>query len=328
MRLLPWLCASILVNAVLLVAGHFMLPYIAPAEGSSTPPLSLVILQPPPDEHVEDEPDEPELDGQLVEVSPPEEEEIPEDADYLADHNQKVEEETKADRTKVNPEILARVFSKEEKLQQESAVDVNAHMPSTGATPGNDRFDPDQHGTLASLPHPWVVTNREGVQDPVMASHESSQLSGAPQNDWLDLKRDSELSINSKEYLYNSYIQRIRRLVNFYWNQNLDNLPHSVRLPGSHYVTEVDVVLNSDGALELIEVVKEAGVGELDDCVVRAFKVAGPFPNPPAGLVEADGRVYLPHMAWRVNMSAARVSYQGIDPRAGVQFPGILKSPR
>ena len=71
-----------------------------------------------------------------------------------------------------------------------------------------------------------------------------------------------------------------------------------------------------------------SGNDPLDDAVVRAFRVAGPFPNPPDGLVAKDGRVYLPNMSFTVGVGQARMQYQGIDPRAGVQYPGILKSPR
>jgi protein TonB len=136
------------------------------------------------------------------------------------------------------------------------------------------------------------------------------------------------VALNTKENLYAGYLNRIRRLVNYYWQQNLDNLSSSARLGRPRYSTTVEVVLNADGALELIEVTEESGVGELDDCVVRAFRAAGPFDNPPEGLIEKDGRVYLPTMEFTVELTTARVQYQGIDPRAGVQFPGILKSPR
>ena len=71
-----------------------------------------------------------------------------------------------------------------------------------------------------------------------------------------------------------------------------------------------------------------SGSDPLDDAVVRAFRLAGPFPNPPEGLVQKDGRVYLPEMDFTVQIGTAKAQYQGIDPRAGVQYPGILKSPR
>jgi len=88
----------------------------------------------------------------------------------------------------------------------------------------------------------------------------------------------------------------------------------------------VEVVLDGDGALETIEVTRESGSSPLDFCVVDAFRIAGPFPNPPEQLIADDGRVYLPNFDFNVEIGHARSPYMGVDPRAGVQFPGILKA--
>jgi len=153
-------------------------------------------------------------------------------------------------------------------------------------------------------------------------------MEGSLSNDLLQEESGEFLALNTKEYLYAGYLNRIRRLVNFYWQQNLDNMPSGVRLARPRYTTEVHSILNADGALEFIEVVAASGSDPLDDAVVRAFRLAGPFPNPPEGLVQKDGRVYLPEMDFTVQIGTAKAQYQGIDPRAGVQYPGILKSPR
>lgn len=330
---MPWLTAALVLHIALGLVGDEVLPYFFPdPKLQRGKPIQLVVVPPPAEDEEEEEEEEEEdkdLDGQIVEVAPPEEEmEEPEDAEYLAEANNIVEEETRTEQFMVNPEVLAREFSRDMKAQQEDLVDLDVDKPSTGATVGNDRFDPDRDGSLANLPSPWTLTNKEGLEDPVPASFTEAQLSGAPQNDLLDEKRGDAVNLNTKEFLYASYINRIRRLVNFYWEQNLDNLPSSVRLAKPKYSTSVDAVLNSDGALEYIEVVEESGSGPLDDCVVRAFKIAGPFPHPPEGLIEKDGRVYLPHMSFTVVLGVAQSRYDGIDPRAGVQFPGILKNPR
>ncbi len=298
-------------------------------ESEDAGPISLVIFEPPDaDEGDLQEEPEPDITGQLVEVAPPEEEQVPEESDYLAEYDVTVDEETRSERFEVNPDVLAPEFADDQAAEREDVLDLNVDKPSTGATEGNNRFDPDRDGTLASLPSPWRVTNRQGPQDPVPASHTSSRLAGAPQNDLLDEKRRDATHLNTKEYLYAGYLQRIRRLVNFYWNQNLENMPASVRLARPMYRTDIKAILNADGALEYIEVTDASGSEPLDDAVVRAFKVAGPFPNPPDGLLEKDGRVYLPDMGFTVQLGVARARYEGIDPRAGVQFPGILKSPR
>jgi len=136
------------------------------------------------------------------------------------------------------------------------------------------------------------------------------------------------VALNTREFFGAEYINRIRRQVNFYWKQNLDNLSPSVRLGKPRFRTDVSVVLNADGMLESIEIVRDSGQPALDDCVVTAFKVAGPYPNPPAQLIARDNRVYLPEFDFTVEVGHARMEYHGVDPRANVQFPGILNAPR
>ena len=326
----PFLISALFCHLLALVALDQALPFLMPESEHRNTPIQVVFLDPPEKDEAPEEPEEPLNEGQIVEVAPPKEEEKPKDSDYLAEYNITVEEETKTEKFEINPEVLAPVFSKEQKMEQEDLVDLHVDKPSTGAQVGNHRFDPDRDGSVAALPSKWTQTNKPGPQDPVPAAHLSSQVSGAPQNDFLHEQTGEAVNLNTKEYLYASYWNRVRKLVTFYWNQNLDNMPSSARrtLAKSSYTTTVKYILNSDGALDYIEVTDESGNGELDDCVVRAFRVAGPFPNPPEGLIEKDGRVYAPDSGFTVQMTTARSMYQGIDPRAGVQFPGILKSPR
>lgn len=334
----PWnvtfLLLSFLGHAVLIGLATALLPLLPhveqPRKTRDDAPLTMVIYQPEAEvpEEEPDEPDPPVFDGQIVELAPPEIEEVPDDSEYLSEYDTKVEKETRTEKFEINPEVLSKQFSKEQQAEQADVIDLNVDKQSTGATVGNQRFDPDRDGSLSALPSPWKATNKEGTQDPILSSQRDAALSGAPQNDLLNEEIGDVVDLNSLKYPYAGYMDRIRRQVNYWWQQNLDNLPSSVRLSKSKYTTEVSVILNADGALEHIEVTTEAGVPELDDAVVRAFRLAAPFDNPPAGLVQKDGRVYLPDFDFTVQLSAASMQYQGIDPRAGVQFPGILKSPR
>jgi len=313
---------------VLGVVGHEVFPWFVPERQPSPPNTSLVILQPPPAPADDPAEEKEEIIGQIVDVAPPEEQEKPDDAEYLSAFDITVEEETRSDRFELNPEVVAPLWSEESMMRNPDLMEVNVDRPSTGATVGQERFDPAKDGALANLPSEWTFTNKDGLQDPVASSHLTSQLSGAPSNDLLNEDRGELVSLNTKEYLYHEYIRRIRQIVGYYWDQNLDNSLRSVPLARSSYRTEVEVILNSDGAVEVIEITAESGSGELDDCVVRAFRMGGPFPNPPSGLVEKDGRVYLPSMGWTVQLSTAQLRFSGVDPRSGVQYPGLLKSPR
>jgi TonB family protein len=110
-------------------------------------------------------------------------------------------------------------------------------------------------------------------------------------------------------YPHVGYMERIRRQVNYWWQQNLDDLPSSVRLSRSSYTTEIEVILDGNGVLEHIEVTEFSGSPELDDAVIRAFRRASPFDHPPDGLVQKDGRVYLPSFDFTVQLERQRTKY-------------------
>lgn len=269
-------------------------------------------------------------DGQLVDTPKPDVEKVPLKADYLAEHNNAVPEETRTERYKVNPEVLSNRYTDESKYQLEEVPDVGATETSSGAVAGN-QADPgvgDAGAPRSPIPSQWALTNKAGLEAPTVASSGTQDLAGAPQNDLLRERVGDEVSLNTIEMIGAQYLNRIRRQVNYYWDQNLQNLPASVRLSAPVYRTEVKVTLDGNGALDGLEVTRASGNGPVDECVLAAFRIAGPFPNPPAELVAKDGRVYLPDFDFEVEVGHARVQYQGIDPRAGVQFPGIMKAPR
>ncbi len=320
---------SLLLHAIVLLLLKPLWPHLFHIEPKPAGSMPVTLLLEVPDPVVEEPPEEELPDaGQIVEVPQPLEELVPEDPEYLAEYDRDVEEETRTEQVKVNPEVLADMYSTDEKLEFEDLMDLDVTDPSTGAQVGNDSFDPDEDGALASLPSPFALTNKDGLQKPVPASHRNQSLAGAPQNDLLDEEIGDRVALDSIEIKYADYVLRIRRLVNFYWSQNLDNLPRSVALAKPKYETVVDVVLDGNGALESIVVIKDSGSEPIDNCVVDAFRIAGPFPNPPEQLIARDGRVYLPNFGFTVEVGQARAPYMGVDPRQNVRYPGIIKATR
>lgn len=296
------------------------------------PDSSSELVTPPADVEPEPEVDVPEdkklPDGQIVETPAPTEDKTPLQADYLAEHDNAVQEESRTDKFRVNPDILANQYSDQSKLELNDALDLSANSPSTGATAGGiDEMEIGKGAPRSSIPSEFAFTNKEGLASPVAASSSKQSIAGAPQNDLLDEKRAAVVALNTRAFIGAEYMNRIRRQVNLYWQQNLDNLSPSLRLTKSRYVTVVAAVLTSEGGLETIEVTDESGSAAMDDCVTNAFRIAAPFPNPPAQLIQRDGRVYLDNFEFTVNLGQATMRYSGVDPRAGVQFPGILTAP-
>ncbi len=329
--LLPWFLAWDLREwerpvAVSLLPGDALTgDVIPPSDPESIPePVATPEAEIP---EPEEDPDLPR--GQIVETPPPKEEQVPLQSDYLSEYNTAVPEESRTRQYKINPEILAPTYSEDQKMQVEDIVDVGASEVSTGARAGGILADaPGKGAPRSSVPSQFSLTNKEGLAAPTMASASRQDLRGAPQNDLLDEKIGASLALNTREFFAADYMKRIRRAVNFYWKQNLDNLPGSVRLGKPRYATVVEVVLTADGVVESIAVVDASGSVPIDDCVVEAFKIAGPFDNPPAQLIKRDNRVYLPTFDFEVSVGHAQMQYGGVDPRAGVQFPGIMNAPR
>ena len=261
--------------------------------------------------------------GQIVELPKPLVEERPKEADYLAEQAHTVEKETRSEKFTMNPEVIAEEYSEEKQLQFEEAIDVNATEASSGAKTGNHRFKPNRDGALFSLPSQYSFTNKDGLDKPTLASSTSENLSGAPSNDRLLEERSNRTQLNAHAYKYASYMNQIRRLVNFFWQQNLDNL--SGPLHKNRYETVVSVEISENGELLSIEILAESGNTNVDQCVTKAFKAAGPFPAPPELLVK-NGTVILPDFGFELQVGGGENPYKGVDPRAGVRFPGILKA--
>jgi TonB family protein len=114
-------------------------------------------------------------------------------------------------------------------------------------------------------------------------------LGGGSVDHLEDVNDGDETALSSKRFIYANFFNRIKRQVAQNWD------PATVwrrRDPtGTVYgfktrITEVRVSLSRKGELEKVLVTTPSGVVELDDEAVRAFRSAGPFPNPPEALIK------------------------------------------
>lgn len=113
--------------------------------------------------------------------------------------------------------------------------------------------------------------------------------------------KDSEFSaLNTREFVFYSYFQRIRERLDRAWvpilRGQLVRMQKTGRTLASEkdYHTRVLVSLNPDGEIIRVQVISESGTKDLDDVAVRAFNKAGPFPNPPRGLLGSAKEIKIP----------------------------------
>jgi protein TonB len=106
-----------------------------------------------------------------------------------------------------------------------------------------------------------------------------------------------ETMLSTREFVFYGYFERIRGRLDHAWEPILrEHLIRHYRL-GRRLASEMDhrtevlVILDQQGKIIQVEIVGESGTQTLDTAAIEAFNRAGPFPNPPRGIVGADGRV-------------------------------------
>ena len=105
-----------------------------------------------------------------------------------------------------------------------------------------------------------------------------------------DAEQGDFTALNSRKWKYATFFNRMKRQVAQNWHPDQVYLRRdpSGNIYGTRdRLTILSVSLRPDGGLAKVYVAKQSGVDFLDDEAVRAFREAQPFPNPPAGLVDA-----------------------------------------
>lgn len=135
---------------------------------------------------------------------------------------------------------------------------------------------------------------KNGIKSQAQESHEVSAT-----NDYLkDIPLGDTTHLNTVEYKYYGFYHRIKQKLEQFWGRSLQDKSEQLaragrRVPASEeLITSLQVTLDSSGEVLAVRIIGTSGIKELDDAAVESFKEAGPFPNPPKGLIR-DGKVTL-----------------------------------
>jgi len=183
----------------------------------------------------------------------------PKDSQYLSKENQTVKEETKA-------------------------IQVAKPKNSTPSTPKKKTLTMADLG-LKPIPQP--------------SRKPSHYRPPSSTDDYLpNIKEGPETALNTREFKFYSYFERIKDRLRMYWEPELTQRVQRIYAQGKDIgdqdlITKLTIVLNKKGELSKIKIIRNSGVEDVDSAAVKAFELAAPFPNPPSGMVDQDGNVYL-----------------------------------
>ena len=204
---------------------------------------------------------------QVVDKTEPKDQTPPKDTKYVSKFNNSVEQETKAALT-----------GKTQNSQ-----------PAPLKKPNEDKVirpEPKKQLSMADLglkPQP---------RKPSAATPPSQT------DDYLpEIKSGLETSLNTREFQFYSYFERIKDRLRMYWEPQLQHKMRAVYAQGTtlenDLITKLDITLTQKGELTKISIAHSSGIEGVDDAALKAFELAAPFPNPPTGMIEKNGEVKL-----------------------------------
>lgn len=208
-----------------------------------------------------------------------------EKAKFLSEKNNTVDKETKA---RVGDQFK-NTMKKAAKAQAAEQKQIAKTKP-TGPQLFSESFDP-----YAALVKKDMKQELKNFSD---GQTGADQGEASATNDHLDgVSEDLITKLNTKEYKYYGFYNRIKMQLNQWWQPKVrEKVTRMVRqgrtiASDTNKVTRLIIVLNDTGNLVKVQVLGESGVRDLDEAAVEAFRQAAPFPNPPKGIIDNDGTV-------------------------------------
>lgn len=213
----------------------------------------------------------------------------------LRTRQQIVESEDPAEFTK--PKDLPRLSDKDRSFDRETRARVVDRFQKSARGEGGKK-DLSLGALGGELAHddPFERAAREygGLKSGTKAPHSGRTVSST--NDHLEDIPLGELThLNTVEYQFYGYYHRIKQKLEGFWGRSIQEKAETMAKEGrslasDQHITALRIVMNDLGEIVEVVILGSSGVRELDDAAIESFNAAGPFPNPPKGLI-VDGRV-------------------------------------
>ncbi len=105
--------------------------------------------------------------------------------------------------------------------------------------------------------------------------------------------------VNSKAFKYYAYCKRIKDKIQTLWEPQIKSkvMKHfgknrfAASVDEEEHTTKAIIILDAQGILESVQVIGSSGLEDMDESAVEAFRAASPFPNPPLGIIDPDGKI-------------------------------------
>jgi TonB family protein len=123
------------------------------------------------------------------------------------------------------------------------------------------------------------------------------RVKSAVENFIPEVKPGNQTALNTRAAPFAAFIARMHRSIHELWGfgqlEEWDEKPGSNPFNSRNLVTELEIVLNGDGTVDRVGVVRGSGLTAYDVAAVDVVYSAGPYPEPPRAIRSSNGKIYL-----------------------------------
>jgi TonB family protein len=230
----------------------------------------------------------------------------PKDAKYMSKVDKEVKKETRTlnrgDFKNANSQSITPPVPQQLKPQEQKHQDISRAPEKTQVT--KNEMKTFSHGDLVvGQKNKKTPTKARSISDLRNNSMEELQqqafASVSQTNDYIkDVAIGVETQLNTREFLYYTYFNRIRKKLRQSWEPMVQEKVRSLANRGrdiasnSTAVTRLVITLDAQGTLTRVQVQTTSGLQDLDEAAIEALKSSAPFPNPPKDLI-VDGFILI-----------------------------------
>ena len=140
------------------------------------------------------------------------------------------------------------------------------------------------------------------------------RVKSALENFIPEVKPGNQTELNTRAAPFAAFVARMHRSIHKLWGfgmmEEWDEKSGSNPYNDPNLLTTLEMVLNGDGTIDNVKVIKTSGYMPYDAAAIDVAYTAGPYPDPPREIRSKNGKIYI---HWRFYRDARQCATSGVD---------------
>jgi TonB family protein len=150
-----------------------------------------------------------------------------------------------------------------------------------------------------------------------------------------EVQPGNQTALNTRAAPFAAYIARMHRSIHEKWGfgqiEEWDEKPSTSPYNNPELLTTLELVLNGDGTIDNVKVIRSSGLGMYDTAAVDVAYSSGPYPDPPREIRSANGKIYI---HWDFHRDGRQCATSGVsyfilnNPPRDADKPAVAEPPQ